>query len=81
MRRQLKSNELYQQNETLLSGNKKFSSTVVVGWNLSFFVAIFPLLKALRLNNNNNSNNNNNNNNESLFDQKIKTHILCYNIN
>ena len=25
--------------------------------------------------------NNNNNNNESLFDQKIKTHILCYNIN
>ena len=24
---------------------------------------------------------NNNNNNESLFDQKIKTHILCYNIN
>ena len=23
----------------------------------------------------------NNNNNESLFDQKIKTHILCYNIN
>ena len=26
-------------------------------------------------------NNNNNNNNESLFDQKIKTHILCYNIN
>ena len=27
------------------------------------------------------NNNNNNNNNESLFDQKIKTHILCYNIN
>ena len=24
---------------------------------------------------------NNNNNNESLFDQKLKTHILCYNIN
>ena len=27
------------------------------------------------------NNNNNNNDNESLFDQKIKTHILCYNIN
>ena len=33
------------------------------------------------LNINNNNNNNNNDNNESLFDQKIKTHILCYNIN
>ena len=28
-----------------------------------------------------NNNDNNNNNNESLFDQKIKTLILCYNIN
>ena len=27
----------------------------------------------------NNNNNNNNNNNESLFHQKIKLHILCYN--
>ena len=26
-----------------------------------------------------NNNNNNNNNNESLFHQKIKLHILCYN--
>ena len=30
-------------------------------------------------NNDNNNNNNNNNNNESLFHQKIKLHISCYN--
>ena len=30
-------------------------------------------------NNNNNNNNNEINNNESLFHQKIKLHILCYN--
>ena len=40
---------------------------------LSFF------LKQLGKQQTNNNNNNNNNNNESLFHQKIKLHISCYN--